>query len=303
MRGGVEDNDRLIQGMAWSGDFRILAAQTTQAVETARLRTDLSPVAAAAIGRAMTGAVLLARLLDKQVRNQWVTLRFDGGGPLGSIIAEGTVSGTVRGFVSNPHVDDSSVDVGAAVGKRGNLTVVRGTPPQGTPYTSQVSLVSGEIAKDVAHYLASSEQIASAVLLGVLVRPSGVEAAGGLIVQAFPHASEAAIETMEKRIREAPPFSTLLDRMTLEEAVAEVLHGSDYKLLDPSFNMPIQYACSCTRSRALKQFGFLSSTELTEIINEGGTEAICQFCGQKYVFSREDIFRVMSADGREMIEN
>jgi molecular chaperone Hsp33 len=142
----MEENDRLIQGMAWGGDFRIIAAQTTQTVEAARLRTDLSPVATAAIGRAMTGAVLLARLLDKQVRNQWVTLRIDGGGPLGSLIAEGTVAGTVRGFVSNPHVDDRNVNVGAAVGSRGNLTVVRGTPPQGTPYTSQVLGGSGEIA-------------------------------------------------------------------------------------------------------------------------------------------------------------
>lgn len=299
----MDENDRLIQGMAWGGDFRVIAAQTTQAVETARLRTDLSPVATAALGRAMTGAVLLARLLDKQVRSQWVTLRFDGGGPLGPIIAEGTVTGTVRGFVSNPHVDDSSVDVGAAVGSRGNLTVVRGTPPSGTPYTSQVSLVSGEIAKDLAHYLASSEQIATAVLLGVLVRPAGVDAAGGMIVQAFPHASESAIETMEKRIREAPPFSSLLDRMSLEQAVQEVLRGSDYKLLDPSFNIPIEYRCSCTRARALKQFEFLPTSEVSEIIRDGGTEAVCQFCGQKYFFSGEDLLRDMTDEGKEMIEN
>ncbi len=290
----MEQNDRLIQGMAWGGDFRILAAQTTQAVEEARLRSDLSPVATAAIGRAMTGAVLLARLLDKAMRQQRVTLRFNGDGPLGSIIAEGSVAGTVRGFVSNPHVDDHLVNVGAAVGSRGVLTVVRGTPPQGKPYTSQVSLVSGEIAKDLAHYLAHSEQIASAVLLGVMIRPAGVDAAGGLIVQAFPHASEAAIETMEKRIREAPPFSTLLDRMTIEEAVQEVLRGSDYKLLDPSFNMPIRYSCSCTRERALKQFAFLPLTELSEIITEGGSEAVCQFCGQKYFFTGDDLL-AMSA--------
>lgn len=280
--------------MAWGGDFRILAAQTTQAVEEARLRSDLSPVATAAIGRAMTGAVLLARLLDKAMRQQRVTLRFNGDGPLGSLIAEGSVAGTVRGFVSNPHVDDHHVNVGAAVGSRGVLTVVRGTPPQGKPYTSQVSLVSGEIAKDLAHYLAHSEQIASAVLLGVMIRPSGVDAAGGLIVQAFPHASEAAIETMEKRIKDAPPFSTLLDRMTIEEAVQEVLRGSDYKLLDPSFNMPIRYSCSCTRERALKQFAFLPLTELSEIITEGGSEAVCQFCGQKYFFTGDDLL-AMSA--------
>jgi molecular chaperone Hsp33 len=291
----VHENDRLIQGMAWGGDFRIIAAQTTQAVEEARLRSDLSPVATAAIGRAMTGAVLLARLLDKQVRNQWVTLRFDGSGPLGSLIAEGTVAGTVRGFVSNPHVDDNRVDVGAAIGPRGNLTVVRGTPPQGTPYTSQVSLVSGEIAKDLAHYLARSEQIASAVLLGVLVRPNGVHAAGGMIIQRFPHASDSAIDAMEKSIKGAPPFSTLLDKMPLEDAVQEILRGSDYKSLDPSFNIPIRYSCSCTRERALKQFAFLPTDELSEIITEGGSEAVCQFCGQKYFFSGDDLLALSAA--------
>src|SRR5688500_17968412 len=147
----MNDDDRLIQGMAWSGDFRILAAQTTQAADEARLRMDLSPVAAAAAARAMTGAVLLARLLDKDVTRQRVTLRFEGGGPLGVVIAEGSVAGEVRAYVSNPRVDDAKVDIGAAIGHLGKLTVVRAAPPGGAAYTSQVSLVSGEVAKDLAH--------------------------------------------------------------------------------------------------------------------------------------------------------
>src|SRR5688572_838481 len=151
--GAMDLQDRLIQGMAWDGDFRILAAQTTKAVETARELRDLSPVAAGALGRAMTGAVLLARLLDKNVRNQYVTLRIEGDGPLGVMIAEATAGGAIRGYVSNPTVDQ--VNVGSAVGSNGLLTVVRGGPPQGKPYTSQVKLVSGEIARDLAHYLSA----------------------------------------------------------------------------------------------------------------------------------------------------
>jgi len=131
------NDDRLIQGMAGNGDFRILAAQTTNTVEAAREILDLSPVAADALGRALTGSLLLARLLDKDVRNQHVTLRFEGNGPLGVLIAEANVSGGARGYVANPVPEtDESLDVGRAIGS-GMLTVVRGTPPVGKPYTSQ----------------------------------------------------------------------------------------------------------------------------------------------------------------------
>src|SRR5712691_8118025 len=206
-------DDRLIQGMAGNGDFRILAAQTTNTVETAREILDLSPVAADALGRALTGSLLLARLLDKDVRNQHVTLRFEGSGPLGVLIAEANVSGGARGYVANPVPEtDESLDVGRAIG-RGMLTVVRGTPPIGKPYTSQVLLEGGGIAQELTRYLARSEQIASAVLLGVFKRRQGIAAAGGIIIQTFPHTSEEAIRLVEERIREAPPLSTLLEKM------------------------------------------------------------------------------------------
>src|SRR5512142_2046371 len=183
------NGDRLIQGMAGGGDFRILAAQTTNPVETAREILALSPVAADALGRALTGSLLLARLLDKDVRNQYVTLRFEGTGPLGIVIAEANVTGGARGFVGNPVPTDTSLDVSRAIG-HGMLTVVRGTPPEGKPYTSQVTLETGGIATELTRYLARSEQIASAVLLGVLNRRDGVAAAGGIIIQAFPHTTE-----------------------------------------------------------------------------------------------------------------
>ncbi len=291
----MADGDKLIQGMAWGGSFRILAAQTTQAANEARARMDLSPVAAAAAARAMTGAVLLARLLDKDVPFQRVTLRFDGGGPLGLLVAEGTVRGDVRAYVSNPYVEDTAVDVGAAIGADGKLTVVRAVPPAGNPYTSQVELVSGNIAKDLAHYLGRSEQIASAVLLGHFLARDGVAAAGGLVVQAFPHTSDRAIEEMEKRIRNAPSLSALLGRMPIEDAIQEVLAGIDYKAIDSSFDVPIRFACSCTRERALRQFQFLPAAEVGELIASGeGSEVVCQFCGAKYRFSSDDLLALTS---------
>ncbi len=281
-------SDRLIQGMAANGDFRILAAQTTTTVETAREILDLSPVAADALGRALTGSVLLARLLDKDVRNQRVTLRFDGNGPLGLLIAEANVSGDVRGYVSNPVPEDASIDVPRAIGQ-GMLTVVRGTPPVGRPYTSQMMLEGGGIAQELTRYLARSEQISSAVLLGVLNRREGVAASGGVIIQAFPHATEESRRIIEERIQSTPPLSTLIEKIPIEAVVAKVFEGLNYKQIDASFNVPVNYRCTCSRERAIAPLALFSPEELKEMVEEGGSEVVCQFCGRKYNFTREDL--------------
>jgi len=274
--------------MAGGGDFRIIAAQTTDTVETAREVLDLAPVAADALGRALTASLLLARLLDKAVRNQYVTLRFEGDGPLGVVIAEGTVSGGARGYVANPVPGDNALDVGSAIG-RGMMTVVRGVPPPGRPYTSQLLTSGTGVAQDVTRYLMRSEQIASAVLLGVLNRRDGVAAAGGVVIQAFPHASEASIAAIEARIKEAPPLSTLLEKMPIEDVVATVLHGVDYKQIDPAFNVPLSYSCPCTRERALAPLALFSERELKEMMREETTEVRCEFCGRKYHFTPDDL--------------
>ena len=290
--------DRLVLGMAGGGDFRVIAAQTAESLERTRLRCDLSPVAAAALGRALTSAVLLARLLDKQVPEQHVSLRLEGGGPLGGVIAEATIDGRIRGCVGNPQYEDTACDVGLAIGAGGNLTVVRKSPPLMRPYTSQVRLVSGEVAKDVAHYLAASEQIPTAVLLGVLNRPTGVAACGGILIQAFPHTTKAEIEAMEKAIQEAPPLSTLLAELPLQEAVARVLGGVGYKALDPSFDIPITYHCTCSREKALQMYRYFPPQELGEMIREGReTDAVCHFCGAKYLFTADDLLGLDVGEG------
>ncbi len=283
-------DDRLILGMAGGGDFRVIAAQTTNTLEEARLRCDLSPVASAALGRALTSAVLLARLLDKQLTHQHVSLRFDGDGPLGPVLAEATIDGNVRGYVANPRYEDTSCVVDEAVGENGQLTVVRKAPPFGKPYTSQVRLVSGGIARDVANYLATSEQIPSALLLGEFNRPGGVAACGGVVIQAFPHASEEAISAIENSVRTAPPLSLLLDGLTIEQAIGEILNDVDFKRLDPSLDTPITYRCSCTREKALGLYRYFTPMELGEMIREeDDSEAVCQYCGERYVFSSDDL--------------
>jgi len=284
----MQTQDRLIQGMAADGDFRIVAAQTTNTVDTAREVQDLGPVATDALGRALTGSLLLARLLDKHIRNQYVTLRFEGSGPLGTVIAEANVAGHARGYVANPVPTEEGLDVAQGLG-RGMLTVIRGTPPAGKPYTSQILLEGGGVAQELTRYLARSEQIGSAVLLGVLNRRDGVAAAGGIIVQAFPHTTEESIAKMERLIKEAPPLSTLLEKMPIEDVVAQVLAGLDYKQIDDSFNVPLSYTCPCNRDRALAPLALFPTDELQEMMEEPQTEVVCQFCGRKYHFTREDL--------------
>lgn len=283
-----QTQDRIIQGMAVDGHFRVLAAQTTTAVETAREILDLAPVAADALGRAMTGALLLARLLDKDIRNQYVSLRFEGDGPLGTLIADGTNSGHVRGFVANPVPEDPALDVESGIGN-GKLTVVRGTPPAGKPYTSQLLLAGTGIATDLTRYLMNSEQIASAVLLGVFNRRDGVASAGGIIVQAFPHAADEAITAIERCIRNAPPLSTLLEKMEIEDVVATVFQGVGYKQIDDGHALPVSYTCHCTRDRALAPIALFGEEDLREMIDEGGTEVVCQFCGRRYQFTSDEL--------------
>jgi len=289
------EQDRLIQGMAEGGDFRIIAAQTTHTVETARQLLDLAPVATDALGRALTGSLLLARLLDKNVKHQYVTLRLEGDGPLGVIIAEANVAGAARGYVANPVPEDQTLDVSRAIG-RGMLTVVRGTPPAGKPYTSQITLEGGGVAQDLTRYLAGSEQISSAVLLGVLNRRDGVAAAGGIVIQSFPHASEASINRIEKRIKEAPSLSTLLDKMPIENVVATVFDGCSYKQIDASFNVPLSYTCTCSAERALAPLALFTPDELREMIEQGGTEVVCQFCGRKFRFEKTDLLALHAND-------
>ncbi len=288
LHGTMEQGDRLIQGMAEGGDFRILAAATTRTVDTARELLGLAPVATDALGRALTGSILMARLLDKNVKHQYVTLRFDGDGPLGMMIAEANVAGAARGWVANPVPLDETLDVSRAIG-RGLLTVVRGTPPAGKPYISQIELKGSGVAQELTRYLARSEQMSSAVLLGVLNRRRGVAAAGGILIQAFPHASADSVERIEQRIKEAPPLSTLLEKMPIEDVVATVFHGCHYKQIDSSFNVALSYTCSCSRERALAPLQIFSPNELREMVAQGGSEVVCQFCGRKYRFSADDL--------------
>ena len=192
----------LLRGLAGQG-VRIVAADTTSLVEDARRRHDAAPTAAAALGRTLTGALLLSHVLLKDPRDR-VTVRFRGDGPLGGIIADAGLDGSVRGYVSNSQVDlplreDGKLDVGTAVGQ-GELEVIRSHAPLGDPYSSSVDIVTGEIAEDFAVFLAMSEQIRSAIMLGVYLEGGQVERAGGVLMQALPEAGDDDLGLVERNV-------------------------------------------------------------------------------------------------------
>ncbi|HUO85878.1 MAG TPA: Hsp33 family molecular chaperone HslO [Thermoanaerobaculia bacterium] len=278
---------RLRAGLAGGGDLRWAAAELTDIVERARQRLDLSPVAAAALGRSMTGAALLLRLATKTPTRLHLEVRGDG--PIRRVLGEADERGNVRGMVAGrrvdvPHRADGKLDVGGALG-RGFLRVRR-EQPDGS-YDSQVELVSGEIGDDLAHYLEQSEQTRSAVLLGVLGRPAGVAAAGGLIVEVMPEAGEAAIARLEANLAAVGGVSRLVEQGGLGEVQSAVLAGLDPVLRD---ERPLFYRCRCDRERLRRHLERLEREELESLRDAAGPlEAECAFCGEIYRFADEEL--------------
>jgi molecular chaperone Hsp33 len=290
---------RLIRGLAAGGNLRVLAADTQAVVEEARRRHGLSPTASAALGRAMTGALLITFLLSKTPRER-ISLRFKGDGELGGPVVEAGPDGFTRGYVKNPSLElplrgDGKINVGQAVGA-GELQVSRSLS-NGEIYDSTVRLVSGEIAEDLAHYLWQSEQIPSAVLLGVrLNSDASIKVAGGVTIQVLPGAPEGVVAHLEARIQALPSFSQLLDERGLEGAVETMLEGLAYEATDLSVvgyqegYIPLAFGCRCSRERALASLVYFDRFEREQMIaDQGGAEVVCHWCATRYALSPEEI--------------
>lgn len=274
-------------GLAGGGWLRYGVADLGEVVEEARLRLDLSPIAAAALGRAMSAAVLLLRLAEKTPSR--LVLEIRGSGPLGSVLAEADEAGNLRGMVGNPRVDlphgeGGKLAVGAALGA-GSLRVVREL--QGGSYASQVELVSGEIGLDVAHFLRQSEQTRSAVLLGVLTRPEGVAGAGGLIVEVLPGAPEEVLAALERNLAGIPGVSRLLEEGGRDQVLEAVLAGLDREAVD---RRRLLHRCRCSRERLRRHLVMVPEDDLAEMVTDVGVvDAECVFCGARYVFPPDEL--------------
>lgn len=286
----MKKDSYILRGTASNGTLRVLAVDATSIVEEARARHDLSPTATAALGRTLAGSLLLAQVLGKNGRER-VTVRIQGDGPVGWIVAEGAVNGETRGYVRHPHADlparesDGKLDVRGLIGQ-GDVAVTR-LLENAEPYTGTVELVSGEIAEDIAYYLASSEQIPSAVLLGVYYEKGRVAHAGGLLVQAMPGVTDATVAQLEGNIRAMGSITDNLRRGSLLEAVQRATEGLDLHLLPDA--LPARFACRCSEERALASLTYFNRTERQEMIDEGGQEVVCHWCGHHYHLKPEQI--------------
>ena len=278
--------DRLIRATAANNGIRAVGVITTNLTEEARQRHDLSYVATAALGRTMTAGLLLASSMKKE--GSRVNLRIEGNGPLGTILVDAGLDGTVRGYVQHPHVElppnaKGKLDVGGAVGKDGYLYAIRDVG-YGYPYSSTVELISGEIGDDVAHYLVTSEQTPSALLLGVFVGADGVTAAGGLLLQILPKAArdDSLVELLESRIAHLSGFTPLMrEGKSLNDIMQELLGDLDLVIF-PETQM-VRFDCRCSFDRVLGALKLLGEAELQDMIEKDeGAEATCQFCGEVY---------------------
>lgn len=279
------EGSQLVTGLAGLGTLRWVAADTTLALEEARRRHDLSPIAAVALGRALTGAALLQRISLKQPSS--LVLEIRGDGPLGQVLAEVDNSGRLRGMVGNAKIEtpaDGEMRIAEAVGS-GTLRVTR--EERGGRYTSQVELVSGELGDDLTHYLEQSEQIRSAVLLGVLPQPTGIGVAGGLIVEALPGTEDDIIRRLEERIAALEGVSACLGKGGLAGLVEAVLDDFDREVLE---RQPLGFDCRCDRDSLLHQLRSLAREDLASVVgSDGKCEAVCAFCGERYLFDEDEL--------------
>lgn len=294
--------DKLIRATAADDSIRILSAITTDVVSEARRRHQTSPTASAALGRVLTGTLLMAATLKDFDR---LSVKIESEGPIGGVIAEATRDGRVRGYVKNPEAesparDDGKFDVGAIVGK-GTFYVIRESGfdigLHRDPYVGSVPLVSGEIAEDFAYYLAKSEQIPSAVLLGVLLQNSEpyVKAAGGVLVQMMPGANEHLITMIEDTIAHAPHLTTVIDENASPQDLARLALGEiPFEVLE---ERSVEFKCNCSMDRARTLIASLGRAEVESMLEEDhGAVMTCGFCGEIYQLDEDDLRSMLKAD-------
>jgi molecular chaperone Hsp33 len=281
--------DYLVRIMARDVNIRGVACVTTNLVDEARKRHGTSPTASAALGRALTGGALLGSLLKKEQR---VALRFEGNGPLKKILVEADSRGAVRGYVGVPDADlpprNGKLDVSGVLGRKGLLIVTKDLRMK-EPYSGMVELRSGEIAEDLAYYLAESEQIPSAVALGVYVEPDkSVTAAGGFMVQSFPPRNEEMVEEMIRQIGKVPPVTDLLRRgKSPEQVLEQIFQGIPFDFL---LQHDLSFECGCSKERVERALITLGRDEIATILeNLGQADVRCEFCLQSYHLSGRDL--------------
>lgn len=295
----VREMDKLIKSLCLDHKVRVIVVDTTDLCEEARKRHDLWPTAAAALGRVMSMGAIMGSL-QKNAQEK-VTLQINGGGPLGTILVDGYCDGRVRGFVGDPHVhytynDTGKLAVGVAVGKEGYLKVIKDLGMR-DDFEGTVALQTGEIGEDFAYYFAVSEQTPSVVSLGVLVdTDNSVIAAGGMLIQMLPGASEEDIQKVEAIVKELKPMSSLIhEGLSVEDILKKYFEDADIL-----YEMPVHFSCSCSKENMERALMTLSEDERKAMIEEDhGCEITCHWCNEHYQFTEDELRSIDEAAKKE----
>ncbi len=285
---------KLIRCLTRDATVMALFLDSTDMVARAEDIHKPSAVVTAALGRLLTASSMMGVMMKG--KDDSLTLKLAGGGPVGTVMAVSDSSGNVRGYAQNPIVEiplkpNGKLDVSGAVGTEGQLWVLRdnGAPE---PYVGCTPLISGEIAEDVTSYYATSEQTPTVCALGVLVNPDlTVQAAGGLLLQLLPFCPDDVIDKVEANVAKLPPVTVMLGQgMTPEQICALALDGMEYDVLD---TYEPEYRCTCSREKVERAFAAMSREDRLSLPNEEGVaEATCRFCDAVYTFTREDLARI-----------
>ena len=290
----MEYQDYIVRATAADGQVRAFATTTRNLVEEARKIHGTSPIATAALGRLLTGGAMMGSMMKGE--KDLITLQIRGDGPIGGLVVTADSKARVKGYVHEPMVmlpasKEGKLDVGGAVG-HGMLQVIRDVGLK-EPYVGQVDLISGEIAEDLTCYFAISEQVPSAVALGVLMnKDNTVRQAGGFILQLMPFAEEKVIARLEQKLTEVTHISGLLDEgMTPEEILEYVLADFEPKILE---KVPTEYYCNCSKERVEKALISIGKKDIQEMIDDGKEiEMHCHFCNTSYPFTVEELKEIL----------
>lgn len=282
--------DYIVRATAADAQIRVFAATTRELTEKARQLHNTSPIVTAALGRLMTGAVMMGAMLKGE--DDLLTLQVSGDGPMKGMTVTADAKGHVKGYAIEPQImlppsRAGKLDVGGAIGN-GFLRVIKDMGLK-EPYTGQVQLQSGEIAEDLTYYFATSEQVPSSVGLGVLMeKDNTVKQAGGFIIQLMPFTEEKVIEQLEKNLTEFSAVTTVLSEgKTPEEMIGQLLEGLDPVITD---TCPCEFRCDCSKSRVEKAIVSIGKKDIEEMIAEGKEiEVSCHFCNTFYHFSVEEL--------------
>lgn len=282
--------DYIVRATAAKGQIRAFAITSREMVETARKHHNTSPVATAALGRLLTGGAMMGVMMKGE--EDMLTLMMKGDGPIDGVTVTADSKGNVKGYVGNPNVlipanYAGKLDVGAAIGY-GTLTVIKDMGLK-EPYSSQVPLSTSEVAEDLTYYFASSEQVPSAVGLGVLMaKDNTVRQAGGFIVQLMPFAEEEVIAKLEQRISQIHSVTDMLEKgMTPEDILKEVMGDMDVQFTD---KIDTGFVCNCSKERIVEVLAGIGKKDMDSIINDGKEiEVKCDFCNASYKFSVEEL--------------